>query len=522
MPVILPVSRRTLLIGSAAGAALLARPAMLLAAEMRFEDDPFTLGVASGCPRPDSVVLWTRLAPKAEEAGGSLFAAPPPVLEGPVEVAWELAHDEGFQRLAAKGTVLATDEWGHSVHVEATGLEPGRWYFYRFTAGGQQSPVGRTRTAPALGAATDRLRLAFASCQQYEHGYFTAFRHMAAQDFDLVVHLGDYIYEMSWGRKYVRQHGTGIPTQLWEFRDRYALYKSDPDLMAAHAAAPWLAIWDDHEVANNYADDHSPKTVQPDQFLAIRAAAYQAWYEHMPVPPSMAPKGPSLRIYDRYRFGDLLDMTLLDDRQYRSPHPCGINKSGGANCEERFDPSRSLLGREQEAWLDSALKDAQGRWTLVAQQTLVSELDREPGPGKAYALDGWDGYVASRDRLLSAIETHRPANPLVIGGDVHAFWVSDLKKDFQNPASPTLATEVVCTSVSSQGPSAKTMQAGREDNPHIRYGRGDKRGYASLELTPKQALFGLEAVDSVERPDGTVSRLASFAVEPGKAGAEPA
>ncbi|MBU0726968.1 MAG: alkaline phosphatase D family protein [Alphaproteobacteria bacterium] len=512
------IRRRGFLAGSLATTALLAAPGLIRAAPIRFTDDPFTLGVASGCPRPDSVVLWTRLAPPAT---GDLFAASA-LPDAPVEVTWQIAHDEAFAKIAAEGVAVAEPGFGHSVHVVVSGLEPGRWYFYRFQAGGARSPVGRTRTAPAPGAALQKLRLAFASCQQYEHGYFTAFRHMAAQDFDLVLHLGDYVYEASWGKRYIRQHGTGIPTQLWEWRDRYALYKTDPDLQAAHAAAPWLAIWDDHEVANNYANDHSPKTSHPGQFLDIRAAAYQAWYEHMPVPPSMAPSGPALRIYDRYRFGDLLDLALLDDRQYRDAHPCGLNRSGIHDCDERFDDKRSLLGREQEAWLDGALKDAQGRWTVIAQQTLMAELDRKPGPEKAYNLDGWDGYVASRDRLLSAIDTHRPANPLVLGGDVHAFWVADLKQDFADPASPTVATEVVCTSISSQGPSDAGMEAGRKDNPHIRYGRGDKRGYASLELTPKQALFGLEAVDQVDTPAGTVSRLASFAVEAGKPGAERA
>ncbi|KZD11940.1 alkaline phosphatase D family protein [Oceanibaculum pacificum] len=513
------ITRRGFVAGSLASAGLLAAPGILCAAGIDFADDPFTLGVASGCPRPDGVVLWTRLAPPAK--GGDLFATPA-LPDQPVEVRWQIAHDEAFRRIAAEGTAQAEPHFAHSVHVEAKGLEPGRRYFYRFQAGNAQSPVGRTATAPALGTRLDRLRLAFASCQQYEHGYFTALRHLAAQDFDLVLHLGDYIYEMSWGKRYIRQHGTGIPTQLWEYRDRYALYKADPDLQAAHASAPWLAIWDDHEVANNYADDHSPKTKDVGQFLDIRAAAYQAWYEHMPVPSSMAPTGPNLRIYDRYRFGDLLDLSLLDDRQYRAPHPCGQNRSGAADCAERFAEARSLLGRDQEAWLDGALKDASGRWTVIAQQTLMAELDRKSGPEKAYNLDGWDGYVASRNRLLASIETHKPANPLVLGGDVHAFWVADLKKDFADPASPTLATEVVCTSVSSQGPSAATMEAGRQDNPHIRYGRGDKRGYASLELTPKQALFGLEAVDQVDTPDGAVSRLASFAVEAGRPGAERA
>ncbi|MCC7276008.1 MAG: alkaline phosphatase D family protein [Alphaproteobacteria bacterium] len=506
------ISRRRLLAGAAALA-----PFAILRGGRAAAREPFTLGVASGCPRPDRVVLWTRLAPEPLEGGG--------MPDAPVAVEWELAEDERFARIAARGTFTAVPEAGHTVHAEPAGLAPGRWYWYRFRTGGAISPVGRTRTAPAEGAATTSFRFAFASCQMYEHGYYAAYRHMAAQDHDLVVHLGDYIYEMSWGRRHVRKHLGAIPTELWEFRDRYALYKSDADLQAAHHAFPWLAVWDDHEVANDYAGDHSPRTSDPGQFLRIRAAAYRAFWEHMPLPMAAAPRGPDMRIYDRYRFGDLVDMMLLDDRQYRAAHACGTGPVGAGpatDCPERIAPGRTMLGAAQEAWLDGALRQARGRWTVVAQQTLMAELDRRAGPERAYWLDGWDGYPAARGRLLSAIAAHRPSNPVVIGGDVHAFWVADLKRDFADPASPTIASELVGSSITSQGPSENAIRTGLAENPHIRYARGDKRGYVAMTLDAKACRAELMGVDDAFDAASAVRPIAAFTIEDGVPGAKPA
>ncbi|PBI95984.1 Alkaline phosphatase D precursor [Variovorax boronicumulans] len=277
-------------------AAALGHPFLHLRAQSSATRDPFTLGVASGAPRPDGMVMWTRLAPEPVQGGG--------MGDAPVAVQWEVAEDERFRRIVTKGMASAEADLAHSVHVEVQGLRPGRPYWYRFTAAGVRSPVGRTRTTPAdTDAAVQPLRFAFASCQQYEEGYYAAYRDMAAQPLDFVVHLGDYIYESSRGSHNVRRHEGGIPTDLAGFRDRYALYKTDPHLQAAHAAFPWLVTWDDHEVANDYTDDVSPRTPDPTQFLAIRAAAYQAWYEHMPVPASMSPRGASATIYGRHRFG---------------------------------------------------------------------------------------------------------------------------------------------------------------------------------------------------------------------------
>lgn len=502
------ISRRRLLAGAAALA-----PLAVLRQGRAQSADPFTLGIASGCPRPDRLVLWTRLAPQPLEGGG--------MPERPVEVEWELAEDERFQRIAARGTFIAVPEDAHSVHAEPAGLAPSRPYWYRFRAAGAESPVGRTRTAPAEGAAIDRFRFAFASCQMYEHGYFAAYRHLAAQDLDLVVHLGDYIYEMSWGRRHVRRHQGAIPTELWEFRDRWALYKSDADLRAAHETCPWVAIWDDHEVANDHGSDRSPRTSDPAQFLRIREAAYKAYWEHMPVPMAWRPKGPDMRIYERYRFGDMLDLSLLDDRQYRSYPPCG-GKEPVPGCSERTAAERTMLGQAQERWLDEGLAAARGRWTVIAQQTLMAELDRKAGEGKHFWADGWDGYPAARSRLLSSVAAHRPSNPVVISGDVHAFWVADLKQDFADPASPTLASEIVGTSITSQGPNENTIRTGLAENPHIRYARGDKRGYVAMTLTREAARADLMGVDDVTDEKSAVQPVASFVIENGVPGAKPA
>ena len=505
------LNRRRVLLGAASG--LIAGPALITSAAHAFKADPFQLGVASGCPRPDSVVLWTRLAPDPLNGGD--------VGPDPVPVDWEIAEDDGFRSITARGRHTATAEWAHSVHVQVQGLTPGRWYWYRFRAGDAVSPVGRTRTAPPVDAPLDRFRFAFASCQQYEQGYFTAYRHMAARELDLVIHLGDYIYELSWGRQHVRQHTGAIPTTVEEFRDRYALYKSDPDLRAAHAAFPWLAIWDDHEVADDYANDRSPRNRDRKFFLSVRRAAYQAWFEHMPVPPSMAPAGDGLRIYDRYRFGNMLDLMLLDDRQYRSPPPCGDDNritKRPVDCAERTHPDRTMLGQAQEAWLDDSLAAAKARWTVIAQQTLMAEINRGSDGKPGFMVDRWDGYPAARQRLLDGLVRHRTANPVVIGGDLHSFWTTNLTPN-GTADGPVVATEFVGSSITSDGPRQELVERALANFPHLKYGRGDKRGYVAMELTTKALSAHFEAVDDVRDPKSGVRRLKDFVVESGKPGA---
>src|SRR5450759_3675336 len=269
-------SRRQFLQALAAVGAACASPALRAQGPLRFADDPFRLGVASGYPRPDGAVIWTRIAPDIAQANGGLDAVAIPV----------------------------------------------RWYWYRFIAGGAASPVGRLRTAPAAGASPARLRFAFASCQQYEQGWFSAYRHMLGDDLDLVVFLGDYIYESSWGREHVRKHDRPEPYTLDDYRARYALYKSDTELQAAHQAYLWIVTWDDHEVDNDYANDHPEDGMPAAQFLARRAGAYQAYYEHMPLPSRMRPDGPNMRIYTSLAWGTLANFHIVDDRQYRDHQVC--------------------------------------------------------------------------------------------------------------------------------------------------------------------------------------------------------
>ena len=322
------MSNRRAFLLAASGVALSAQPLRLLA-QMRFDKNPFSLGVASGYPQPDGIVLWTRLAPHPLNGGGMPAAD--------VDVAWEIAADESFRSVLHKGTERATPALAHTVHAEIKGLEPARVYWYRFHAGAATSSVGRFRTAPGADIANERLRFALASCQQYEQGYFSAYRHMARDELDLVIHVGDYIYESSWGSNLVRSHGRAEAVTLADYRDRYALYKSDADLQAAHAALPWIVTWDDHEVSNDYANDRSQRLDPPAAFLQRRAAAYQAYYEHMPLPAWARPRSADAQLYMQTAFGQLARFYVLDARQYRSHQVCAPAGRGGSTVVKAAD-----------------------------------------------------------------------------------------------------------------------------------------------------------------------------------------
>ncbi|CDZ28958.1 alkaline phosphatase [Neorhizobium galegae] len=501
------IDRRGFLVGGLATAAIW-RPLGSARAE-NFKTDPFALGVASGAPRADSVVLWTRLILEDTSAATSAdpFApAPKPVLD-PIDVEWMVAEDEAFSKPVQSGLFRAVPEFAHSMHVEVTGLSPGRWYFYRFRSGNAESPVGRTRTSPA--DSVDTLRLAFASCQQYEQGFYSAYADMAGRDLDLVIHLGDYIYERSYGAQLVRKHQTGVPSMLYEFRDRYALYKSDPLLQAAHAAFPWLAVWDDHEVTNNYANDRAPDAPNPAEFLARRRAAYQAWFEHMPVHPSLAAGFDALRIYDHYSFGNLAGVTLLDTRQYRSP------QLGGSVGDDR--PERTMLGPAQETWLGKTLGASQAKWNIIAQQTLLAERDTKAGPATGYNLDGWDGYRAARGRLLEAVQTSAVENPLIIGGDLHAFYAADVKRDFADEKAQAIASEFVCGSITSDAPSQASLATALAENPHLKFA-SDKHGYAIMRLSERSAEVDFIGIAHRKQQNSPTAVFQSFAVADGAAG----
>jgi alkaline phosphatase D len=488
----------------------------LARAQAPLADDPFGLGVASGRPGPDSVVLWTRL-----------MAANPAERLGPLlTVGWAIAEDDKMQKVVRSGEATAEADWAHSVHVDVASLRPDRPYWYRFVVNGKASPIGRTRTAPEPAARTAGLRFAFASCQQYEHGYYSALRHMAAEELNAVLFLGDYIYEASWGRDLVRHHDAGRTTSLDDYRNRYALYKSDRDLQAAHAAHPWILTWDDHEVTDDYTGDIGPDDRDPVRFLAQRAAAYQAYWEHMPLSNAMRPNGPSLKLYDRYRFGDLAELFTLDDRQYRAHHAClsTLNPRGKPleNCAERLDPTRTMLGGGQETWFADGMTRASARWNVLAQQTLMAELDRGSGERHVYWADGWDGYPIARRRLLDVVAQSPVKDTLVLGGDVHSFWATDLKQDFADPNARTVATEFVGGSITSQGPTNERAQQALAKNPHIRFALGSANGYGVVALDPKQALVSFRAVSDVRDPKAGITTAKRFAVEPGRPGAQSA
>ena len=491
--------------------ALAFAPALLPAAGAA--DEPrFALGIASGQPHASGMVLWTRLTGEG--------------LADRVPVRWELAEDEAFARIVARGEETAEAAWAHSVHAEPAGLAPDRWYWYRFSALGQQSSVGRTRTAPAADAPGATLRFAIASCQRWDDGFYAAWRHVAGEDLDLVMFLGDYIYEYPARSNGVRPlPGAGRVSTLAEYRARYALHKSDPALQAAHAHVPWLLVWDDHEVGNDYANLRG-ELLQPD-FAAQRAAAYRAYWEHMPFPKSVRPVGPDMRIVSRLDWGRLARIHLVDDRQYRDVQVCTKPGRGGSNtvalaeCRELLDPTRTLLGAEQERWLADGW-DPGRPWNLLAQQTLMARFswsDPQSSTRGTYWTDGWDGYAPARNRLLGAVADRKVPGVVVLGGDVHSHYVADLKADFDDPRSPVVATEFCGTSITSLSLPQARIDAARAFNPHIRYSRGDQRGTMSFTLDAKRLEARLRVVADVRDPASAVATAATFVVDPAQPGA---
>ncbi len=492
------------------GAGVAAAP--WLVRDLRAADVPrFELGIASGHPRAHGIVLWTRLT------GADLPER--------VDVRWELARDERFVDIAARGTEPAVLADAHSVHAEAAGLEPGRTYWYRFEALGQRSAVGRTRTTPAADASA-RLRLAIASCQRFDHGHYAAWRHMAGEDLDLVIFLGDYIYEYASNPTAVRQHDGGLVRTLEQYRARYAQYKRDPALQAAHAAFPWLMVWDDHEVDNDYANLQG-QSLQPD-FAAQRRAAYQAYWEHMPFPKAARPQADgSMRIYDRTDWGRLARIHAIDDRQYRDVQVCPRPQRGGSNtvrlsdCPALLDPKRSLLGAPQERWLAEGW-DLSRPWNLLAQQTLMARFSWRESDDGLYWTDGWDGYAPSRNRLLQVVHERKVPGVVVLGGDVHAHYVADLKPDYDDSKSPVVASEFCGTSISSHGLAQERVSAALKFNPHLRYARADQRGYVAFELDERALLARLMVVAQPDDPASAVGVAARFVVDAKQAGPAPA
>jgi alkaline phosphatase D len=474
----------------------------------QFSTDPFSASVASGDPTRNSVVLWTRLIPDANREQEWQRAA--------VAVDWQIASDEKMQKVVRRGTAQATPEFGHSVHVDATGLDPNRWYWYQFRSGSAESPIGRTKTAPAN--PTDRIRFAFASCQQYQGGYYTAYKNMVREDLDVVVFLGDYIYESSGGTAARRVAGEE-PRTLEGYRARYALYRSDENLREAHRLFPWIITWDDHEVQDNYAAD-TPKDFQSHEvFLRRRAAAYHAHYEWMPLPKASIPIGPDEHLYRSLSFGPLANFIILDGRQYRSDQPCGDGTQ--APCAE-FLAERTMLGATQEQWLVRELRDSRAQWNILANQVRMAVVNQGQLTTDAYSMDAWSGYETARRRMMATLQSTRVQNPVVITGDIHSNWVCDLKLDYASEKSPTLATELIGTSISSGGDGSDTTPTAEVQmarNPQVKF-YNNQRGYVRCEVTPKSLTADFRVVEKVSVPESPISTRASFIVESGRPGAQ--
>ena len=482
-----------------------------------FSAYPFSMGVASGDPSADGFVVWTKIAPKPLEPGGGMPRKS-------VEVEWSVATDEQMRQVVQKGIALAYPELGHAVHVEVAGLSPARDYYYRFAIGRERSRIGRARTLPAAGAPVSQIRFGVAGCQRFDDGYFTGWRRLAEERFDFVFHYGDYIYEY----RVVRPGERALPVvrtlpgepdepySLDDYRHRYAIYKTDPDLQAAHASAPFVMTYDDHEVQNNWAGDVSQENVPPELFLLRRAAALQAWYEHLPLRKTLLPRGPDVLAYRRFAVGDLLMMNVLDTRMFRSDQACGDGTR--IDCKEALDPNRTMLGETQERWLYDGFRNQTGRWNLLAQQVMMMRNDRNIDPAVlALNMDKWDGAPAARDRLFAAAEASGLSNLMVLTGDIHNNWAGVLKKDFADEASPTIGVELVTTSISSGGDGFDITANYRtlmSQDPHIKFFNG-QRGYTRHTVTPARWATDYQVLDTVRERDGKISTRKSFVVENG-------
>lgn len=509
------LSRRTLLTSGtlAAAAGLVStHPAWAYGAATAAAANPFTLGVASGDPTEDGIVLWTRLAvtPLASDGLGGMPAQP-------VEVQWQLARDSAFSSIERSGIVPAVRAEGHSVHVEISGLQPGREYWYRFRVGTHLSPVGRTRTTPPAGSLSTPLTLGVASCAEWEHGWFTAYRRMADDGVDLVTHLGDYIYELGVlgypGYPVVR-HMVGVETYtLADYRRRHALYKTDPDLQYAHAACPWTVVFDDHEVDNNWAAEYSELTGKSPTFAARRAAAFQAYWENMPLRRTAFPRGGSMSLHRRITWGSLATLHMLDTRQYRDDQPCGGLLGP---CTGAADPTRSVLGDAQRDWLLSGFRDSRARWDVLGNQVPFAQMDMAKGPAFVTSVDGWDGYLADKTRIMNGWQEAGVRNPVVFTGDIHASYAMDLQQQLDGTVR-TVGTEFIATSITSGGDGSAVNRTSDPENPHLRY-YDNRRGYLRANFSPTELRVDYRVMDKVSVKGSGVSTATSLILADGQRG----
>ncbi|MFF7562925.1 alkaline phosphatase D family protein [Streptomyces pseudovenezuelae] len=525
--------RRRTVVKAAAATAVLAAPLAAAWPAGAVEAPAFLHGVASGDPLPDGILLWTRVTPTAEAVPGSGL--------GPdIEVGWVVARDKAFTTVVAKGSVTATAASDHTVKADVRGLAPATDYWFRFSAGGTDSPAARTRTAPAADAAVANLRFGVVSCANWEAGYFSAYRHLAARgDLDAWLHLGDYVYEYGTGEygtrdTVVRQHApTHEILTLADYRTRHGKYKTDPDLQALHTVAPVVAIWDDHEFANDAwsggAENHTEGT--EGAWTARQAAAKQAYFEWMPVRTAIAGT-----TYRRLRFGKLVDLSLLDLRSFRSQQVAVGNGSVD-------DPDRTITGRAQLDWLKAGLKSSDATWRLVGNSVMISpfaigslsadllgplaELLGLPKEGLALNPDQWDGYTDDRRELLAHLRSNAIRNTVFLTGDIHMAWANDVPVDAGTyPLSASAATEFVVTSVTSDNlddllkvpegtVTALAAPVIQLANRHVHWVDTDRHGYGVLDITADRAQMDYYVLSDKTKANATSSWARSYRTRSG-------
>jgi alkaline phosphatase D len=464
------------------------------------------------------MILWTRLVPEP-------IVQPAIDVTDDIELVFEIARDTEFKRVVQRGFTRAEAIFAHSVHHRVRGLAPGQEYFYRFIAKDFISPVGRTWTSSRSGPPQSTLRIGVASCQHYEQGYYHAWQHMVQTGVDLILHLGDYIYEGNTQRP-VRSHDQGECITLADYRRRYSWYRADPLLMAAHAACPWLVTHDDHEVDNDYAGLQAERADEQARFELRRAAAYQAYFEHMPLPREALLSGGALQLYRSHSLGALVSIHLLDERQYRSPQTCPKPpRLGGSRvfvdeCPQWYASDRSMLGPAQERWFAASLEESKARWNLIAQGVVLTLVDEDPGPRRQHWNDSWAGYPAARQRLIETVASSGASNPLFLGGDIHAFIAADQRIDVNDSKSPIVMSELVTTSITSGPPPQKVIDAyNREDAPSVYFADGRHRGYLRLTLKREQLDAELIGFESVRDESRAFARtLAEFKLEANQPG----
>ena len=472
--------------------------------------DPFLLGVASGDPLPSSVILWTKLTTDLADPSGLGGIGDQDHL-----VRWEMATDDTFTDVVARGDEPALATFGHAVHVDADGLEPDTWYWYRFRIGDHISPAGRTRTTPAPEVMPDELRMVVASCQLRTAGHWTAYDHVVSDEPDVVVFVGDYIYEYPGGEGDLAVAIDGEPQTIADYRVLYAAYKRDPKIQAAHQVAPWVITWDDHEVENNYAAEVAEKPEDQAGFAERRRAGYQAFWEHLPVRIDPPADDGSLQVYRTLRYGALADLIVLDGRQHRTDQVCGDNiPTLASECPEISDEDNTMLGTEQEQWLADELAASQAVWTVLAQQTVMKALVLGD---LVLNVDQWDGYPAARTRLFDAIGSSGTENVVVLTGDIHAGGAAELRSPDATITGELVAYELVTPGISSPGFGA--IATGIDLSAlGLAYANFEDNGYVRATITPERWTTEFVVVDTIATPTADASVAATVDIDAGRAG----